>query len=84
MPTISTFYGIRIYINLAGKEHNLPHIHAQYGEYQATFKIKEKELLAGKFPIRATKMVIEFIEKYENELLNMWEEEIYTKLEGLD
>lgn len=33
MPTISMFYGIIIYMyNEKGGKHNMPHIHAEYGE----------------------------------------------------
>lgn len=33
MPVISMFYGIRIYIYVErGGKHNVPHIHAFYGE----------------------------------------------------
>ena len=35
MPIISQFYGILIYLyrELNG-QHNIPHIHAQYGEFE--------------------------------------------------
>ena len=36
MPTICTFYGIMIIMHLTNKEHNPPHIHAIYGEYEAS------------------------------------------------
>ncbi len=32
MPEVSYFYGIKVYINF--NEHNQPHSHAQYAEYQ--------------------------------------------------
>ena len=84
MPTISMFYGIRIYFNLTDKEHAPPHIHAKYGEYKASFSIKEKNLLEGIFPERAARLVIEFIQQYEQELLKMWETQEYKKLKGLE
>ena len=83
MPTISVFYGIIIMMYLKDKEHNPPHIHAFYGSDAATFLISNGDLYEGEFPYRAKKMVKEFINKYKNELLQMWETGIYTKLEGL-
>ena len=77
MPTIAIFYGITIFMYPQGKEHNPPHIHAFYGEYTASFKIKEKILYEGEFPIRATQLVKEFLEKNEKELLDMWENQNY-------
>jgi len=36
MPTISLFYGIIIYMYyFDNKEHKMPHIHANYAEYDA-------------------------------------------------
>ena len=73
MPTISTFYGIIIYFNLTRKEHCPPHLHAKYGEFEATFTLKDGNLYYGELPPRARKMVKEFILKYKNELQNMWD-----------
>ena len=83
MPTISVFYGIIIMMYLRDKEHNPPHIHAFYGSDAATFLISNGELYEGSFPNRAAKMVKEFVLKYKEELLNMWNTGIYNKLEGL-
>lgn len=47
MPTISTFYGIFILMHLTRKEHNPPHVHAIYGEYEATFFIDNGEIYQG-------------------------------------
>ncbi len=83
MPTISVFYGITIMIYQIGKEHNPPHIHAKYQEYNAKFSILDGEM-QGDFPKRASQMVKEFIEKYKKELLEMWETGNYKKLKGLE
>lgn len=55
MPTISVFYGIYITMHLKNKEHNPPHIHAEYGNNGATFYIANGELYEGYFPARAKK-----------------------------
>ena len=58
MPTIASFYGIVIMMFLLDKEHNPPHIHAFYGEFEASFtfndgSIKEYDFknLFNKYPI---------------------------------
>lgn len=84
MPTISTFYGIIIMMYLKDKEHNPPHIHAFYGEEAATFYISSGDIYEGNFPTRAKKMVKEFVTKYRDELLQMWESGSYKKLKGLE
>lgn len=45
MPTISAFYGI--VIQMFWREHNPPHFHALYGEYEAVFDLRELHVLRG-------------------------------------
>lgn len=84
MPTISTFYGIIILMHLTRKEHLPPHIHAFYGDYEATFFISNGELFQGFFPDKGKRLVKEFINKYQKELQEMWDTEVYKKLPPLD
>ena len=84
MPTISHFYGIIIVMNLRNKEHNPPHIHAVTNDFAAPFRISSGELMEGSFPPKAKAMVKEFILKYQDELMEMWETEQYVKLPPLD
>ena len=84
MPTISVFYGIIIMMHLRDKEHNPPHVHAFYGNEEASVIIETGEIYEGYLPLRAKKMVKEFVSKHEKELLNMWETGHYTKIQGLD
>ena len=84
MPTISQFYGIIILMHLTRKEHNPPHIHAYYGEYEATFYISNGEIMFGTFPSSGTELVKKFILKYQDELMEMWETEIYKKLPPIE
>ena len=78
LPTISSFYGIFILMHLTRKEHNPPHIHAIYGDYEATFYIED-----GEFPKNGKVLVKEFILKYKKELKEMWDKEVYKKLPPL-
>ena len=78
------FYGILIFMYLTRKEHNPPHIHAFYGEYEATFYISDGSIMNGVFPEKGQALVKAFILKYQNELLNMWETEQYYKLPPLE
>jgi hypothetical protein len=45
MPTLSSFYGIKITMNY--NDHNPPHIHAEYQDYEAVII----ELLGNKLKI---------------------------------
>lgn len=72
-----------IVMYLRNKEHNPPHVHAIYGEYDASFYIKDGNIFEGEFPINGKKLVKQFINKYQKELLTMWETGIYQKLPAI-
>lgn len=84
MPSISKFYGILIFMHLTWKEHNPPHIHAYYGDFEASFYIENGEIMYGKSPSFETELVKRFVLFYKEELLAMWETEIYRKLPPIE
>ena len=70
MPTISMFYGIVIRM-YNSNEHNPPHFHAYYQEYEATFSL-DGDLLEGEMPKKQTKLIIAWAELHRDELLGNW------------
>ena len=70
-------------MHLTRKKHNPPHIHAIYGDYEATFYIEDGEIYNGEFPKNGKVLVKKFILKYKNELKEMWDKEVYKKLPPL-
>ncbi|MBI5102869.1 MAG: DUF4160 domain-containing protein [Nitrospirae bacterium] len=74
MPIISMFYGIiiRLYL-IDGGQHNLPHIHAKYAEFEASIKIDDGEILTGKLPRKQLRLVQAWIELHHDELVADWE-----------
>ena len=70
MPCISRFYGITIAMFFA--EHGPPHFHARYAGYEAKFSIADGELMAGKLPPRAVKLVRMWARRYKLELMRSW------------
>ncbi len=85
MPEISRFYGI--VIKMFFDDHNPPHFHALYGEYEVLIDINTFALFAGHFPPRALGLVIEWATLHQDELLNDWEraqgQEPLSKIEPL-
>ncbi len=77
MPEISRFYGIIIYMYV--KDHNPPHFHAKYNEFEGTFSIENFAVLNGKLPSKALSLVIEWASQHQEELLENW-----TKLTETD
>jgi hypothetical protein len=58
MPAISMFYGIVIRMQSEkGGKHNLPHLHAIYGDYEMVLSL-EGETLEGDLPSRQKKLVL--------------------------
>jgi hypothetical protein len=70
MPQISYFYGIVIYIQFL--DHNPPHIHAAYQSFKGQYSISTGELMAGKMPNKAHKLVQEWIELRRSDLEKVW------------
>jgi hypothetical protein len=70
MPEISRFLGIVVFMNF--KDHNPPHFHAMYGDYQIIVEINTG-VVEGKFPKRALSLLMEWYEIHREELLKNWE-----------
>lgn len=70
MPEISRFLGIIIFMNF--NDHNPPHFHARYGDYELVVEINSG-IIDGKFPKRALSLVFEWYEIHKEELLQDWE-----------
>lgn len=73
MPTISMFYGVLILMYFYdNKQHHTPHIHAEYGEFEATLAIENGEILGGKLPNTKLKLVQAWIEIHRENLMVNW------------
>lgn len=74
MPVISMFYGIiiRMY-GLDTQHHNLPHLHAQYTEFEASISLESGEILAGTLPRKQLRLVQAWIELHRDELMADWQ-----------
>ena len=70
MPEISRFLGIGIYMYWS--EHNPPHFHASYGDYEITVSINGG-VVKGEFPKRALRAVLEWLDRHQGELLENWQ-----------
>lgn len=74
MAILSMFYGIIVSIYfLDKKQHNKPHIHIKYQEYEIVLSIPEGEVLEGNLPANKLKLVEAWIEIHKEELIANWE-----------
>ena len=66
MPEVSYFYGIAIYMYMS--EHNPPHFHVKYQDYEAIITI-EGGVVTGSLPRMALNLVYEWLDLHKNELM---------------
>ena len=71
MPQISRFFGI--IISMFFEDHNPPHFHAQYGEFEAIISIDDLSILEGNLPSRALGLVIEWASTNKQSLIENWQ-----------
>lgn len=54
-------------------EHNPPHFHAEYNEFEAEINIRTLNVKSGKLPAKVLGLVLEWAEMHQDELLHNWE-----------
>ncbi len=70
MPRLSEFYGIVIYMYFA--DHNPPHFHAIYAEYEALIRIDDGSKIRGDLPATAARLVEQWRTMHHHELQANW------------
>ena len=71
MPEISRFLGI--IIAMFYNDHNPPHFHAKYGDFEAAIAIDTGEVIEGHLPPRVLGLVQEWRERHKSELRENWD-----------
>ncbi|MCC7400495.1 MAG: DUF4160 domain-containing protein [Chitinophagaceae bacterium] len=71
MPQISSFYGIIILMYWG--DHEPPHFHAKYGEFEVLICISDLSIYSGYIPSRALGLVIEWASLHQEELMQNWD-----------
>ena len=81
------FQGIIIRMYFAPAEHNPPHLHAYFQDFEATYDLQKAELLDGNLPNSKHKLILAWIILHQDELLANWQlcqnGETPFKIEGL-
>lgn len=70
MPEVSRFLGITIHMYF--DEHNPPHFHVKYGEYNAQIDINSFALLQSYLPAKVLGLVVEWAEINQSKLIENW------------
>ena len=87
MPELSRFYGLIIkLLYMDDGQHNKPHVHVYYGEYEASIGI-DGELLAGSLPVKQMRLVQAWLVLHEDEAYAAWNNAVagrsFSKIEPL-
>ena len=72
MPLIKIIESIKIYIYL--RDHNPPHFHVIYAEYEELIDIRTMTTYAGGIPSKQRKKVIKWAEENEDYINEKWAE----------
>jgi hypothetical protein len=84
MPVIARFYGIVVKMYFSQSEHGVPHFHAIYGDFNAVVGIDPVKTLEGDLPPRAQRLVRDWAELHQEELIDMWNSQEFRQLPGLE
>ena len=71
MPEISRFLGIVIRMHF--NDHNPPHFHVEYNEWDASIVIETLGIMEGRLPPRVLSLAVEWAGVHQTELLENWE-----------
>lgn len=70
MPEICRFFGI--IIKMYFREHNPPHFHAEYGEFEGVFSIETGQIFLGEFPPKKSALITAWALIHQKELMENW------------
>ena len=71
MPQISYFLGV--IIRMFYRDHNPPHFHAEYADFEGIIDIEKNEIIGGELPPRVLGIVTEWSAIHKTELMINWE-----------
>jgi hypothetical protein len=71
MPQISYFLGV--FIRMFYRDHNPPHFHAVYADFEGIIDIEKNEIIGGELPPRVLVLVKEWSAMHKAELMDNWE-----------
>ena len=87
MPELSRFFNIIIRMQFSDiGQHNKPHVHIQYAEYNAVVGV-DGELISGSIPEKQLRLIQAWMSIHEEELYKAWNDAVrnipFSKIEPL-
>jgi len=79
VPELCRFNGINIAMLFKdNKQHNKPHIHVSYADYEASIAI-DGELLGGSLPVKQLKLIQAWLILHEEEAYAAWNKAVQSQ-----
>lgn len=75
--------GIKFIVHSDEKNHSIPHIHAEYGEYAVSIRIDTGEVLAGNLPKKNQKIAQQWVLEHQSELKGIWKDKVISAVSHL-
>ena len=64
--------GVKFIVHSIEQNHVVPHVHAEYGEYQISIAIEDQRILAGNLPNKQQKIAQQWVKEHREDLLSKW------------
>lgn len=71
MPRIAEFSGV--VIQMFHRDHQPPHFHVSYGEYEALIGIDNIHIIGGRLRMRIRRLVLDWAAIHQQELIANWD-----------
>ena len=65
--------GVKFIVHTLEQNHVVPHVHAEYGEYQISIAIEDQKILAGNLPPKQQKIAQQWVKEHREALLSKWD-----------
>ncbi len=80
---VGRYNGIVFKIRTNEKNHTLPHVHAEYGEYSISIEIKTGRVLDGNLPNKNQKIAVNWVLNNQEELMHEWKDIAISALDNM-
>lgn len=65
--------GVKFIVHTLEQNHVVPHVHAEYGEYQISIAIEDQKILAGNLPRKQEKIAQRWVKDHQADLFAKWD-----------
>jgi hypothetical protein len=69
---LEKYQGFSFDIRTKEQNHHVAHFHVKKAEFEGSFSIKPIKLLSGNFPNKNIEYILEWAEKHQEDLIELW------------